>query len=128
MKRVAMRAVDDGEEPDDGERWAVDDVMDVERPTERRGRQLRLLIRWKRTTGDWDDSWVDITRVSKDLRAEARRMELLKYGAQMAAAGGKAARRLSTAQRQERERAAQQARERLRDRNVRGDKRGRGSP
>ena len=128
MKRVAMRAVEDGEEPDDGERWAVDELMDVERPTRRTGRQLSLLIKWRRTTGDWDNSWVDITRVSKDLRAEARRMELLKYGARLATTGGTATRRLSTAQRQERERAAQQARERLRDRNVRGEKRGRGGP
>ena len=101
--------------------------MDVDRPLVRRGRQLKLLIRWQRTEGDWDDSWVDISRVTSDLRAEARRMELLKYGAQLAGAGGRASRRLSVAQRQERERAAQQARERLRDRNVRdSDRKGDG--
>ena len=44
-KRAVMGAVQRGEEPDDSGRWAVQRIVQVERPpTSRRGRPLRVLV------------------------------------------------------------------------------------
>lgn len=83
QRRVVMRAVYDGLEPDDAGRWAIQRILQVERPaTSRRGRPLQVLVQWVGDDEDgnpWQDSWVGITRLTADQRAEARRLEKAKY-------------------------------------------------
>ena len=46
-RRVAMRAVHDGLEPDDAGRWAIQRILRVERPlSSLRGRRLQVLVEW----------------------------------------------------------------------------------
>ena len=127
-RRIAMRGVHAGEEPDDSERWAVRRVVQVRRPAVRRGRQLEALVQWE---GEgWVDSWEPVTRLSADLRDEARRMEKEAYavdqdgrpehGRSGQTGSARAARREANRQRQERERADQQWTARLRDREPSG--------
>ena len=48
QRRVIMGAVIRGEEPDDRGRWAIQRIVQVERPpTSRRGRPLRVLVNWE---------------------------------------------------------------------------------
>ena len=83
QRRVVMRAVYDGLEPDDAGRWAIQRILQVERPaTSRRGRPLQVLVQWVGDDEDgnpWQDSWVGITRLTADQRAEARRLEKARY-------------------------------------------------
>jgi hypothetical protein len=82
-KRAVMRGVQLGEEPDDSGRWAINKIVQVERPpASRRGRPLRVLVNW--VGGDeqgmpWHDSWVSISMLTLDQRAEARRLERDRY-------------------------------------------------
>jgi len=83
QRRVVMRAVYDGLEPDDAGRWAIQRILQVVRPaTSRRGRPLQVLVQWVGDDEDgnpWQDSWVGITRLTADQRAEARRLEKARY-------------------------------------------------
>ena len=82
-KRAVMGAVQRGEEPDDSGRWAVQRIVQVERPpTSRRGRPLRVLVNWEGSDEHgmpWHDSWVGIAMLTADQKAEARRMERETY-------------------------------------------------
>ena len=83
QKRVIMGAVTRGEEPDDSGRWAVHRIVQVERPpTSRRGRPLRVLVNWEGTDDQgmpWHDSWIGISMLTADQKAEARRLEKETY-------------------------------------------------
>ena len=90
-KRNIMRAVVQGEEPDDSGRWAVNRIVQVARPpVSRRGRPLRVLVNWEGTDEQgmpWHDSWVSISMLTADQKSEARRMERDAYGSADAAQG-----------------------------------------
>ena len=115
---AAMRGVWAGDEADDGDRWAVEQLLDVRRPKLRRGRQLEVRVAWVSRgvveSVRWRPSWTPVGWLSADLRREARRMEGVKYGS------GSTSRRMSArfnaVQRQSRsrERQAQQWAARLR--------------
>jgi hypothetical protein len=83
QRRVVMRAVYEGLEPDDAGRWAIQRILQVERPaTSRRGRTLQVLVQWIGDDEDgnpWQDSWVGISMLTADQRAEARRLEKTRY-------------------------------------------------
>ena len=121
-QRVAMAPVVAGREADDGGRWAVRRIMAVRRHDGRRGRPLDVLVEWEGEDSDgdmWEESWVSVSYLSADLRAEARRLEAELFGPRVAQAGPasrRATRRVAARQRQERERDVQQWRSRLRDR------------
>ena len=119
-RRIAMGPVRAGVEADDGGRWAVRGIRAVRRHEGRRGRPLDVLVEWEGEDSDgdlWEESWVSVTELTADLRAEARQLEMELFGPRPgSAASHRADRRSSTAQRQERERDAQQWRARLRDR------------
>lgn len=82
-RRRSMRAVQDGLEPDDAGRWAIQRILQVERPSiSLRGRRLRVLVEWvgeDEEGNPWQDSWVSITMLTADQRAEARRLEKARY-------------------------------------------------
>jgi hypothetical protein len=119
-----------GVEADDRGRWAVRGIMAVRRHEGRRGRPLDVLVEWEGEDSDgdlWEESWVSVTELTPDLRAEARQLEIELFGPRRttaaearrradAPASRRADRRATAAQRQERERDAQQWRARLRDR------------
>ena len=121
-QRVAMAPVVAGREADDGGRWAVRRIMAVRRHDGRRGRPLDVLVEWEGEDSDgdmWEESWVSVSYLSADLRAEARRLEAELFGPRVAQAGPasrRATRRVAARQRQERERDVQQWRSRLRGR------------
>jgi hypothetical protein len=120
-QRVAMGPVVAGQEADDGGRWAVRRIMAVRRHEGRRGRPLDVLVEWEGEDSDgdlWEESWVSVTYLSKDLRDEARQLEGELFGARGAhqAPSRRAARRDEARQRQERERERMQWSARLRDR------------
>ena len=119
-QRVAMGPVVAGHEADDGGRWAVRRIMAVRRHEGRRGRPLDVLVEWEGEDSDgdlWEESWVSVTQLSKDLRDEARELESELFGPRgTRAPSRRASRRDEVRQRQERERDAQQWRARLRDR------------
>jgi hypothetical protein len=121
--KKAQRTMPLMKEADDGGRWAVRRIMAVRRHEGRRGRPLDVLVEWEGEDSDgdlWEESWVSVTFLSKDLRQEARRLEAELFGSGSAAAAPapsrRAARREAIRQRQERERDLQQWRARLRDR------------
>jgi hypothetical protein len=121
-QRLAMGPVIAGQEADDGGRWAVRRIMAVRRHEGRRGRPLDVLVEWEGEDSDgdlWEESWVSVTLLSKDLRQKARRLEAELFGSGLAAAtpapSRRAARREAIRQRQERERDLQQWRARLRE-------------
>jgi ribonuclease HI len=128
QRRVAMGPVRAGVEADDGGRWAVRCIRAVRRHEGRRGRPLDVLVEWEGEDSDgdlWEESWVSVTELTPDLRAEARQLEIELFGPRRstaaearrrADASRRADRRAAAAQRQERERGAQQWRARLRDR------------
>ena len=120
QRRIAMGPVRAGVEADDKGRWAVRGIRAVRRHEGRRGRPLDVLVEWEGEDSDgdlWEESWVSVTELTADLRAEARQLETELFGPRPgSAASHRADRRASTAQRQERERDAQQWRARLRDR------------
>jgi len=64
-------------------KWAMKAVVDVRRPRFRRGRQLEARVQWEGAdpaTGEtWAHEWLDITRLSEDLKIKARTMEKKKY-------------------------------------------------
>ena len=99
-RRIVMRDVRDGIEPDDAGRWAIQRIVQVERPsTSRRGRPLRALVQWVGEDEDgnpWQDSWVGVTMLTADQRAEARRLEKARYASEDA---GKQARKEIVARR-----------------------------
>ena len=102
---------------DETDRWAVERVVDVERPARRRGRQLLVKVQW---VGDeYPDWWVPVARLTPDLRPAARQIERRKYAEADAASGlvpsRRAERRLATVQRQLRERWEQQISARTRN-------------
>ena len=124
-RRVAMGPVIAGQEADDGGKWAVRRIIAVRRLEGRRGRPLDVLVEWEGADSDgddlWEESWVSVTYLSKDLRDEARQLESELFGSRSAAAATaplsrRASRREAIRQRQERERDLQQWRARLRDR------------
>ena len=120
QQRVAMGPVRAGVEADDRGRWAVRGIRAVRRLEGRRGRPLDVLVEWEGEDSDgdlWEESWVSVTELTADLRAEARQLERELFGPRPGPiASHRARRRASAAQRQERERDAQQWRARLRDR------------
>ena len=130
QQRIAMGPVRAGVESDDRGRWAVRGIMAVRRHEGRRGRPLDVLVEWEGEDSDgdlWEESWVNVTELTPDLRAEARRLEMELFGPRRkrvaetspradAAASRRADRRAAAVQRQERERDVQQWRARLRDR------------
>ena len=77
-----------GHEADDGGRWAVRRIMSVRRLEGRRGRRLDVLVEWEGEDSDgedlWEESWVSVTFLSKDLREEARRLEAELFGTRSA--------------------------------------------
>ena len=121
-QRIAMGPVRDGIEADDGGRWAVRGIRAVRRREGQRGRPLDVLVEWEGEDSDgdlWEESWVSVTYLTADLRAEARRLEAELFGPRATQAGRTSRRanhRDDARRRQERERAAQQWRARLRDR------------
>ena len=119
-QRVAMGPVLAGQEADDGGRWAVRRVMAVRRHEGRRGRPLDVLVEWEGEDSDgdlWEESWVSVTYLSKDLREEARKLESELFGPRgVPVPSRRAARRDEVRRRQERERSNQQWSSRLRDR------------
>ena len=94
--------------------------MAVRRHEGRRGRPLDVLVEWEGEDSDgdlWEESWVNITHLSKDLREEARKLESELFGPRRTQAPSRrAARRDEVRQRQERERSNHQWSSRLRDR------------
>ena len=92
----------------------------VRRHEGRRGRPLDVLVEWEGADSDgdlWEESWVSVTYLSKDLRDEARELENELFGTRGAQAPSRrAAQRDEARQRQERERALMQWSSRLRDR------------
>ena len=117
-QRVAMGPVVAGQEADDGGRWAVRRIMAVRRLEGRRGRPLDVLVEWEGEDSDgdlWEESWVSVTCLSKDLREEARKLESELFGPRGTQVRAPS-RRDEVRQRQERERHAQQWSSRLRDR------------
>ena len=55
----------------------------MRRPVRRIGTQLDVIIRFRGTDSDgnaWDDEWIPVARISKDLKDEARRVEKALYG------------------------------------------------
>ena len=119
-QRIAMGPVVAGQEADDGGRWAVRRIMAVRRHEGRRGRPLDVLVEWEGEDSDgdlWEESWVSVTYLSKDLRDEARQLESELFGTRgTQAPSRRAARRDEGRQRQERERERMQWSARLRDR------------
>jgi ribonuclease HI len=119
-QRVAMGPVVAGHEADDGGRWAVRRIMAVRRHEGRRGRPLDVLVEWEGEDSDgdlWEESWVSVAYLSKDLRDEARKLESELFGQRGGRAPSRrAARRDEVRQRQERERELKQWSARLRDR------------
>jgi ribonuclease HI len=119
-QRVAMGPVVAGQEADDGGRWAVRRIMAVRRHEGRRGRPLDVLVEWEGEDSDgdlWEESWVSVTYLSKDLRDEARKLESELFGTRGAQAPSRrAAQRDGARQRQERERETMQWSSRLRER------------
>ena len=87
---------------------------------------LDVLVEWEGEDSDgdlWEESWVSVTELTPDLRAEARQLEMEIFGPRRtpaaearqradAPASRRADRRATAAQRQERERDAQQWRAR----------------
>jgi len=117
-QRVAMGPVVAGQEADDGGRWAVRRIMAVRRHEGRRGRPLDVLVEWEGEDSDgdlWEESWVSVTYLSKDLRDEARKLESELFGTRGAQAPVTHTSE-SGRQRQERERETMQWSSRLRDR------------
>ena len=120
QQRIAMGPVLAGTESDDRGRWAVRGIMAVRRHEGRRGRPLDVLVEWEGEDSDgdiWEESWVSVTELTPDLRAEARRLEMDLFGPRRTRAAEtsrradgpasrRADRRSATAQRQERERDA----------------------
>jgi hypothetical protein len=119
-QRVAMGPVVAGQEPDDGGRWAVRRIMAVRRHEGRRGRPLDVLVEWEGEDDDgdlWEESWVSVTYLSKDLRYEARQLESELFGMRgTRAPSRRAAERDEARQRQDREMELKQWSARLRDR------------
>ena len=126
QRRIAMGPVRAGVEADDRGRWAVRGIRAVRRHEGRRGRPLDVLVEWEGEDSDgdlWEESWVSVTELTPDLRAEARQLETELFGPRRTAAEARADapasrradRRAAVAQRQERERDAQQWRARLRE-------------
>jgi hypothetical protein len=109
-----------GQEADDGDRWVVRRIMAVRRHEGRRGRPLDVLVEWEGEDSDgdlWEESWVSVTYLSKDLRDEARKLESELFGTRgVQAPSRRAAQRDGARQRQERERETMQWSSRLRDR------------
>ena len=120
QRRIVMGPVRAGVEADDGGRWAVRGIRAVRRHEGRRGRPLDVLVEWEGEDSDgdlWEESWVSVTELTPDLRAEARQLEEDLFGPRPGStASRRAERRAATVQRQERERDAQQWRARLRGR------------
>ena len=55
----------------------------MRRPVRRIGTQLDVRIRFRGTDADgnaWNDEWISVVRISKDLKDEARRIEKALYG------------------------------------------------
>jgi hypothetical protein len=94
--------------------------MAVRRHEGRRGRPLDVLVEWEGEDSDgdlWEESWVSVAYLSKDLRDEARKLESELFGPRGGRAPSRrAARRDEVRQRQERERELKQWSARLRDR------------
>jgi ribonuclease HI len=120
QRRIVMGPVRAGVEADDRGRWAVRGIRAVRRHEGRRGRPLDVLVEWEGEDSDgdlWEESWISVTELTPDLRAEARQLEADLFGPRPGpTASRRAERRAATVQRQERERDAQQWRARLRDR------------
>ena len=60
-------------------RWAVRGIRAVRRHEGRRGRPLDVLVEWEGEDSDgdlWEESWVSVTELTADLRAEARQLEI----------------------------------------------------
>jgi len=87
--------------------------MAVRRHDGRRGRPLDVLVEWEGEDSDgdmWEESWVSVSYLSADLRADARRLEAELFGPRAAQAGPASrrdTRRVAARQRQERERDVQ---------------------
>ena len=83
-------------------------IMAVRRHEGRCGRPLDVLVDWEGEDYDgdlWEESWVSVTYLSKDLRDEARKLESELFGTRGAQAPSRrAVRRDEARQRQERER------------------------
>ena len=74
-KEKVVRELRRGMAPDDSERWAVEDIVDVRREAGRGGRILAL-VRWAGADAagePWEDDWVGLSLLTPDLKAEVRR-------------------------------------------------------
>ena len=70
-----------GRKGDEADRWPAE-VITVRRPARIIGTQLDVRIRFRGTDADgnaWDDKWISVARISKDLKGEARRIERALY-------------------------------------------------
>ena len=73
-----------GREESSNGRWAVAELLEVERPIGRRGLQLEVLVRWSGeqplSRAPWPQLWRPVTALSEDLKRKAREMEFERYG------------------------------------------------
>ena len=63
--------------------WATWSRLTVRRHEGRRGRPLDVLVEWEGEDSDgdlWEESWVSVTELTPDLRAEARQLESDLFG------------------------------------------------
>ena len=72
-----------GLEADGHDRWRVERLVQVQRPQGRRGPMLDVLVEWRGADSisgqAWGCEWVRVSRLTADLKAEARAMEALAY-------------------------------------------------
>ena len=96
VARMDRWEIQAGRKGDEADRWPAE-VITVRRPVGRIGTQLDVRIRFRGTDADgnaWNDEWIPVVRLTKDLKDEARRIEIALYPV-LAVASRPAGRRIS---------------------------------
>ena len=79
LKRLRGWEIVEGRAESSNGLWAVESLINVRRPTMRRGRQLEVTVRWAGVNPlfgcAWGDSVLAISELTTDLRRQARVME-----------------------------------------------------
>ena len=81
VARMDRWEIQAGRKGDEADRWPAE-VITVRRPVGKIGTQLDVRIRFRGTDADgnaWNDEWIPVVRISKDLKDEARRIEIALY-------------------------------------------------
>ena len=85
VARMDRWEIQAGRKGDEADRWPAE-VITVRRPVGATGRrigtQLDVRIRFRGTDADgnaWNDEWIPVVRLTKDLKDEARRIEIALY-------------------------------------------------